>query len=50
VIFDSAVLMHRVCALLPADDVSVIVLFGFRVIVPVVLMFPQPPINVTEYV
>ena len=40
-----AVLIQTVCALVPAAEVSVIVLFGVTVIVPVALTFPQPPVN-----
>ena len=38
--------MHRV----PAADVLVTVLFAVTVIVPVVVITPQPPVSVTVYV
>jgi hypothetical protein len=42
-----AVLMHRVCESVPAADVSVTVLLGVTEIVPVVVVAPHPPVNVT---
>ena len=42
-----AVLIHTVCALVPAADVKVIVLSGVTVIVPVAVTTPQPPVRVT---
>jgi hypothetical protein len=52
VIFVIAVLMHRVCALVPAAELKAIVLFGLTIIVPVAVFVPpvQPPVNVTVYV
>ena len=49
VILVIAVLMQGVCALVPAADVSVIVLFAFTFIVPVAVFVPpvQPPVMVT---
>ena len=47
VIFVIAVLIQTVCALVPAADVKVIVLFGVTVIVPVAVITPQPPVRVT---
>ena len=44
-----AVLIHTVCASVPAADVSVMVLFGVTVIVPVAVILPQPPVSVTVY-
>ena len=44
-----AVFIHTVCALVPAADVSVTVLFGVTVIVPVAVTVPQPPVKVTVY-
>ncbi len=41
------VLIHFVCASVPAPEVSVIVLFGVTVIVPVAVTEPQPPVRVT---
>ena len=42
------VLLHTVCALVPAPEVNVAVLFGVTVIVPVaVTTGPQPPVSVT---
>ena len=35
------------CALVPAADVKVIVLFGVTVIVPLAVITPQPPVKVT---
>jgi hypothetical protein len=40
-----AVLIHTVCVVDP--EVHVIVLFGVTVIVPVVVIVPQPPVKVT---
>ena len=45
-----AVLIHLVCALLPAAEVRTIVLFGVTVMVPVAVTVPQPPLSVTVYV
>lgn len=45
-----AVLIHLVCASVPAAEVRVMVLFGVTVIIPVVVIVPQPPVNVTVYV
>ena len=42
-----AVLIQTVCALVPAAEVSVMVLFGVTVIVPVAVTTPQPPVKVT---
>jgi hypothetical protein len=52
VIFVIAVLMHRVCALVPAAELKAIVLFGLTIIVPVIVFVPpvQPPVIVTVYV
>ena len=47
VILVMAEVRQIVCAFVPAADVSVIVLFGVTVIVPVVVMLPQPPVRVT---
>ena len=47
VILVIAVLIHFVCALVPAADVSVTVLFGVTVIEPVAVIAPQPPVQVT---
>jgi hypothetical protein len=47
VIFVIAVLIHTVCAFVPAPEVNVIVLFGVTVIVPVATIVPQPPVKVT---
>ena len=47
VIFVIAVFIHLVCALVPAADVRVIVLFVITVIVPVAVTVPQPPVKVT---
>ena len=41
-----AVLIHLVCTFVPAADVNVIVLFATTVIVPVVVIVPQPPASV----
>ena len=48
VMFVIAVLMHRVCALVPAAELKDIVLFGVTVIVPVAFTVPQPPVNGIE--
>ncbi len=45
-----AVPIHTVCASVPIADVLVTVLFAVTAIVPVVVMFPQPPVRVTVYV
>ena len=42
-----AVLIQSVWAFVPADEVKAIVLVGVIVIVPVAVMVPQPPVNVT---
>ena len=42
-----AVLMGIVWAVVPTAEVSVTVLVGKTVIVPVAVIFPQPPIKVT---
>ena len=47
VILVIGVLIHTVCAFVPAAEVSVIVLFGVTVIVPVAVIVPQPPVKVT---
>jgi hypothetical protein len=47
VIFVIAELRHTICMLDPDPEVNVIVLFGFTVIVPVVVIVPQPPVKVT---
>jgi hypothetical protein len=47
VMFVNPVLIHLVCASVPAADISVIVLFGLTVIVPVDVTTPQPPVKVT---
>ena len=47
VILVIAVLIQTVCALVPAADVKVTVLFGVTVIVPVAVTTPQPPVRVT---
>jgi hypothetical protein len=46
-IFVIGVLIHTVCALVPAAEVSVMVLFGVTVIVPLAVIIPQPPVKVT---
>ncbi len=43
----TAVLMHFVCASVPAADVLVLVLFGVTMIEPVDVTVPQPPVKVT---
>ena len=48
VMFVIAVLMHRVCALVPAAELKAIVLFGLTIIVPVAFTVPQPPVNGIE--
>jgi hypothetical protein len=50
VIFVIAVLIHTVCAFVPAAEVRDTVLLGVTVIVPVVVITPQPPVRVTVYV
>jgi hypothetical protein len=47
--FDIAVLIQRVCASVPTAELLAIVLFGFTVIVPVMVFVPpvQPPVIVT---
>jgi len=47
VILVIAVLIHLVCALVPAAEVRVTVLLAVTVIVPVVVITPQPPVRVT---
>ena len=47
VILVIAVLIHRVCAMVPAADVSVTVLLAVTVIEPVAVTAPQPPVKVT---
>ena len=47
VILVMAVLIHFVCASVPAADVNETVLLGVTVIVPVVVTVPQPPVSVT---
>jgi hypothetical protein len=49
VIFVSAVLIQSVCASVPTAELLAIVLFGFTVIVPVMVFVPpvQPPVIVT---
>ena len=47
VIFVIAVFIQTVCASVPTADVSEAVLFGVTVIVPVLVIAPQPPVNVT---
>ena len=47
VILVMAVLIHTVCAFVPAAEVSVMVLFGVTVIVPFAVTEPQPPVKVT---
>ena len=44
------VLMHTVCASVPAPEVLDIVLLAFTAMVPVVEIAPQPPVRVTVYV
>ena len=41
-----AVLIHLVCALVPAAEVNVIVFAAVTFIVPDAVMLPQPPVNV----
>ena len=45
-----AALIHGVWAFVPTAEVSVTVLFGTTLIVPVLVIAPQPPLNVTVYV
>ena len=45
--FVIGVLMHTVCASVPAAEVRVMVLFVVTVIVPVAFTLPQPPVRVT---
>jgi hypothetical protein len=40
------VLIQTVCVVVVAADVNVIVFAGFTVIVPVLVMVPQPPVKV----
>ena len=47
VILVMAVLIHLVCASVPAAEVNVMVLLGVTVIVPVAVTVPQPPVKVT---
>jgi hypothetical protein len=47
VILVIAVLIHTVCASVPTADVLATVLLGVTVIVPVVVITPQPPVRVT---
>ena len=47
VILVIAVLIHFVCASVPAADDKDTVLFRITVIVPVVVIVPQPPVRVT---
>jgi hypothetical protein len=47
VILVIAVLIHIVCAFVPTAEVRDTVLFGVTVIVPVVVITPQPPVRVT---
>ena len=42
-----AVLIHLVCAFVPAAEVNVIVLFAVTEIVPVAVTGPHPPVSVT---
>jgi hypothetical protein len=41
------VLIATVCALVPAAEVRVTILFAVTVIDPVAVTVPQPPVNVT---
>jgi hypothetical protein len=43
--FVMAVLIHSVCASVPAAELLAIVLFGVTVMVPVAFTVPQPPVN-----
>jgi hypothetical protein len=45
-IFVIAVFTHTVWLSVPAADVSVIVLFGVTLIVPFLVIAPQPPVRV----
>ena len=47
VMFVIDVLIHFVCAFVPAAEESEMVLFELTVILPVVLVVPQPPVSVT---
>ena len=47
VILVMAVLIHLVCALVPAADVSVMLLPATTVIAPVDVIAPQPPVRIT---
>ena len=47
VILVIAVLIHTVCASVPAADVNVMVLLGVTVMVPFAVIEPQPPVKVT---
>jgi len=47
VIFVMAVLIHTVCASVPTGEVLATVLLAVTVIVPVVVITPQPPVRVT---
>ena len=49
VILVTGVLIHSVCASVPAADTRVTVLLGVTVTVPVVVTVPQPPVNITVY-
>src|SRR4249919_3642610 len=48
--FVIAVLIHTVCASVPAAELNVIVLSGVTVIVPVAFTLPQPPVSGMLYV
>ena len=45
VMLSMAVLMHLVCASVPAADVRLIVLLGVTFMVPVAFTVPQPPVS-----
>ena len=45
VIFVMAVLIHRVCASVPATELSVMVLSGVTVMEPVADTVPHPPVR-----
>ena len=45
--FVIGVLIQTVCAFVPAGEVSVIVLLGVTVIVPLAVTEPHPPVKVT---
>ena len=47
VIFVIAVLIHRVWLFVPAAEVRVTVFAGVTVIVPLAVIVPHPPVNVT---